>query len=48
MDGDNIANPRTVSILTFAGDHGGLAGASVVGDFENGAQVNHGCLLKIE
>jgi hypothetical protein len=32
MDSDDVADRRSVSILTLAADHGSPAGASVVGN----------------
>jgi hypothetical protein len=42
VNGDDVADASSVSNLTLAADHGGAAGAGVIGNLENGAQLNHG------
>ncbi len=42
VDGDDVADTSSVSDLTFFADHGSPAGSRVVGDFENGTQLDHG------
>src|ERR1035437_7432495 len=42
VHGDDVAHAGRVGDLAHAGDHGGFAGTGVVGDFENGTQLNHG------
>ena len=39
---DDIAHASGVGDLAFTADHCGTAGAGVVGDFEDGAQLDHG------
>src|SRR5690349_14811740 len=41
VDSDDVSDVGGMRDLAFAADHRGLAGASGVGDFKNGTQLNH-------
>jgi len=42
MNGDDVTHGRGISVLTFFRDHRGFAGAGVIGDIDDGAQLDHG------
>src|SRR5207247_1714196 len=44
VHGDDVADVRVGRLLAHALNESGFAGAGVIGDVENGAQLNHGSL----